>query len=103
MGTSKNKSGLPTRIVKLDNHHGVMVGRDLGNIFEDGMIYNVSKVMDEFILTPIGKSAHVIVANERFPSWKSDPRKKSQILMDGTTYITEEEYKAEKNHHISEY
>jgi len=24
-------------------------------------------------------------------------------LMDGTTYITEEEYKAEKTHHESEY
>ncbi len=102
---SKPKKGVihQTRIVKLQGHHDVMFGQDLGKMFEDGMVYTVSKIMGEFIITPIGKSAHVMVANERFPSWKSDPRKKSQILMDATTYITEEEYKAEKQHHISEY
>lgn len=94
---------LPTRIVKLYEHHNVIVGQDLSKIFEDGMVYDVKKVLNEFIITPIGKSAHMLVARERFPNWKSDPRKKSQILMDGTTYITEEEYKKEKRHHESEY
>lgn len=91
------------RIVKLDNHHGCIVGQDLGNILKDGMVYEVGKLMDEYIIRSIGKSAHVMVANKQYPSFKSDPRKKSQILMDGTTYITEEEYKAEKHHHESEY
>lgn len=91
-----------TRIVKLNNHHNVIVGQDLSGIFEDGMVYDVRKVMGEFIFTPVGKSAHTMVANERFPSFKFDPRTKAQILMDGTTYITEEEYKAEKKHHESD-
>lgn len=93
-----------TRIVKLNKHHNVIVGQDLSGIFEDGMVYDVRKVMGEFIITPIGKSAHMTVAKKRFPEWKGeDPRTKHQILMDGTTYITEEEYKKEKRHHESEY
>ena len=93
-----------TRIVKLYRQHNVLVGQDLAGIFEDGMVYNVTKVMGEIVITPIGKSAHMLVAKKRFPEWNGDdPRKKSQLLMDGTTYITEEEYKAEKTHHESEY
>ena len=92
-----------TRIVKLDRHHDVIVGRDLSKIFEDEMVYDVRKVMDEYIITPIGKSAHTLVGTKRNSIFKTDPRKKSQILMDATTYITEEEYNAEKSHHESEY
>ncbi len=99
----KKKEISVTRIVKLYKHHDVIVGQDLAKIFEDGMVYEVAEIMGEFIIRPIGKSAHMMVAKERFPSFNSDPRTKSQILMDGTTYITKEEYKAEKTHHISEY
>lgn len=92
-----------TRIVKLKEHHDVLVGQDLGKILEDGMIYAVSDLMGVLTLVPIGYSAHTMVAKERFKTNKSDPRTKSQLLMDGTTYITEQEYKAESKHHESEY
>lgn len=92
-----------SRIVKLRDHHNVMVGQDLANILEDGMIYGIQELMGVITLIPIGPSAHTIVAYKRYPSFKSDPRTKGQILMDGTTYITEEEYKKEKKHYESEY
>lgn len=100
---NKKKEISVTRIVKLDKHHDVIVGQDLSKIFEDGMVYDVRKVMGEFVITPIGKSAHVAVAKKRFPSFNSDPRTKAQILMDGSTYITEEELKLDKKYIDSEY
>lgn len=99
--TKKNVS--ITRIVKLHGHHDVLVGRDLGKIFEDGMVYDVREVLGEYILTPIGKSAHMAVAKKRFPEYNSDPRTKCQILMDGPTYITEEELKLDKHYIESEW
>lgn len=99
----KKKSVSVTRIVKLDNHHDVMVGQDLSKIFEDGMVYDVRKVAGEFVITPIGKSAHMAVAKRLYPHFKSDPRKKGQILMDPATYITEEELKLDKKYIDSEY
>lgn len=87
-----------SRIVKLKNHHNVLVGRDLSKVLKDGQVYGISELMGVITLTPLGESAHTMVANTRFPTFKDDPRTKAQILMDGATYITEEEYKAEKKH-----
>jgi hypothetical protein len=42
-----------TRICKLKGFHGFVGGKDNDNIFDEGIIYSVKKVMGEIILTPI--------------------------------------------------
>lgn len=43
-----------TRIMRLPKHDAVIIGRDLSNTFEPGMIYDVKNLLGEIILTPLG-------------------------------------------------
>lgn len=43
-----------TRICKIKGFKGFIGGKDNDNIFEEGVVYEVKKIMGEIILTPIG-------------------------------------------------
>ena len=43
-----------TRICKIKGFKGFVGGKDNDNIFEEGVVYEVKKLMGEIILTPIG-------------------------------------------------
>jgi hypothetical protein len=44
-----------TRICKIKGFSGFVGGKDNDNVFEEGVVYEVQKVLGEIILTPIGK------------------------------------------------
>lgn len=43
-----------TRICKIKGFRGFVGGKDNDNIFEEGVVYEVKKLMGEIILTPLG-------------------------------------------------
>lgn len=45
-----------TRFCKIKGFRGFIGGKDNDNIFEEGIIYEVKKILGEIIITPIGKS-----------------------------------------------
>ena len=44
-----------TRICKIKGFNGFVGGKDNDNVFDEGIVYSVQKLMDQIILTPIGK------------------------------------------------
>lgn len=47
----------PTRIVSLPKHDNVICGRDLGKIFEKGMVYEIKEFLGEIVIQKLGKSS----------------------------------------------
>lgn len=43
-----------TRICKLKGFRGFIGGKDNDNVFDEGVVYEVRKIMGEILLTPIG-------------------------------------------------
>jgi hypothetical protein len=82
-----------SRIVKLGNWNEIVLGRDISNQLEDDVVYSVQNVLGVIIITPIGKSARDMAVKDQYPNWDGrDLRKAGQVLQDGNTFITEEEY-----------
>lgn len=81
---SRNKDKLPiTRIASIDGFGGMLLGRDIAEIFKEGHVYGVQEIMGEIILTDLGKHA------------KSHSFKDNRIgfyAVDGTHCFTKEEY-----------
>lgn len=48
-----------TRITKLPEHNNVLVGRDLGGVFEAGYVYDFREIQGEIIIKKLGKSSIV--------------------------------------------
>ena len=48
-----------TRITKLPEHDNVLVGRDLGGVFEAGYVYDFREILGEIIIKKLGKSSIV--------------------------------------------
>lgn len=57
------------RFSVLNDERGLILGRDLGNIFEKGIVYEAINIMDEIILRPLGEYA---LSKEGYPSIYSD-------------------------------
>ena len=72
-----------TRITKLDGFSDVLMGRDLAGIFEEGHVYSAVKILDQIIITDLGKHA-------KMDMFKGQSL--SGIAMDGSYCLTEEEY-----------
>ena len=71
-----------SRLVSLKGFNKVVIGRDLGNALDEGVIYGIQKVMGVITLVPIGEAV------------TPDPRwKVSTILTDGKHYLTKDEYR----------
>ena len=47
---------METRIVKLPKHDSVLIGRDLGDVFEPGRVYGVRKFFGEIVIVDLGES-----------------------------------------------
>jgi len=72
-----------TRITKLDGFNAVLMGRDLAGVFEEGHVYSAVKILDQIIITDLGKHAKM----EMFKG-----QSLNGIAMDGSYCLTEEEY-----------
>lgn len=74
------------RIVKIKGFGKIVAGADVGNIFEDGHVYEATKIMGEIIIRDLGEHAHaeglVPIGRHKF----------STIMLDGTYCLTKEEY-----------
>ena len=46
---------MTSRLCKPREFYGFVGGIDRDNIFEEGTVYKIEKIMDQIILTPIGK------------------------------------------------
>jgi hypothetical protein len=48
-----------TRLCKIKGRHNFIGGKDNDNIFEEGVVYSVQKILDNIVITPIGKQPEV--------------------------------------------
>jgi hypothetical protein len=85
--TGKN-SGMVTRIVKLPNHDNVLIGRDLGELFKNGHVYQVNQYFDTYLIVDMGETA-LSGHREDSPNVNSQI---SDIILDGTYCLTKEEF-----------
>jgi len=46
-----------TRIAKIKNFESLILGRDLDNIFNEGHVYSIEKIMGQIIVKDLGKHA----------------------------------------------
>lgn len=87
----------PTRIVSLPKHDNVICGRDLGEILEKGMVYEIKEFLGEIIVEKIGKSA---LAKNGCPSENSQ----IQMIMTQSSYLlTEEEIREIREKEITNF
>lgn len=83
------------RILSLKGFDGVLIGRDLGNILENGVVSQVLKIDNTLLLHPLGEHA--------LPDWGCDSKgnhqmggKISQYVMTPCVYLTKTEREIEK-------
>lgn len=72
-----------TRITKLDDFQNILAGRDLAGVFKEGHVYSAVEILDQIILTDLGK--HAKMENYSGKTFTS-------IIMDGSYCFTKEEY-----------
>lgn len=77
-----------TRIVKLPNHDNVLIGRDLGELFKNGHVYQVNQYFDTYLIVDMGETA-LSDHREDFPNINSQI---SDIMLDGIYCLTKEEF-----------
>lgn len=88
--SNRNAGKLPIcRIVSLRGFQGVITGRDLGGVFNEGHVYSAVKIGDEIILTDLGEHA--------VEEWLENSNGVltgtiNHYAMSGTTKMTKEEY-----------
>jgi len=82
-----------TRIVKLPNHDNVLIGRDLGELFKNGHVYQVNQYFDTYLIVDMGETA-LSEHREDFPNINSQI---SDIILDGIYCLTKEEFNRNNN------
>jgi hypothetical protein len=87
MNRNKGKPRI-CRIVSLNKFGGVIIGRDMGEIFKEGHVYSVSEIMGEFLIKDLGEHA--------VPNCLGSRGTISQYLHSGVTMLTKQEYEIEK-------
>lgn len=76
-----------SRIVSLKDFDNVLIGRDLSNALQKGMVYGILNIGGNILLEELGPHA---------TSQKGlETRKLGQIAIDGVSYLTQEEYAAQ--------
>ena len=85
-----------TRIVKLPKHDDVLIGRDLGKVFENGHVYEIKRFLGEILIKDIGESA---LGKSGSGDWPTEDSEIDQIMMGkpAKVYFTEEEWKKRRN------
>ena len=85
-----------TRIVKLPKHDDVLIGRDLGKIFENGHVYEIKRFLGEILIKDIGESA---LGKSGSGDWPTEDSEIDQIMMGkpAKVYFTTEEWKKRRN------
>ena len=74
-----------TRISKLFGN--IIAGKDMADVFKEGHVYSVDKIMDTIIIEDLGE-----YESEATRGWQF-----SDIMMDGRHLLTKEEYEHSKN------
>ena len=85
-----------TRIVKLPKHDDVLIGRDLGKVFENGHVYEIKKFLGEILIKDIGETA---LGKSGSGDWPTEDSEIDQIMMGkpAKVYFTTEEWKKRRN------
>lgn len=77
------------RIVSLRNFGGVLIGRDMAEVFEEGKVYQVYKVLDTIMIEPLGEHA----VDKRLTNKNGAlTARVGAYLVSGVTMLTKEEY-----------
>jgi len=85
-----------TRFSVINDERNLMVGRDLSNVFEKGMVYEAIKIFDEIIIRPVGKYVLPKSVNEEIDICEG--HEVSTVINSGLSLITKEEFsKIRKN------
>lgn len=83
-----------TRFSVITGETKILLGIDKAEIFEAGIVYEVTKIMDEILLKPIGKYA---LDKKGYPSELS---RNQDIIYSGKHLITEKELHKILNHEL---
>ncbi len=87
-----------TRIVLLDNDRQLIFGKDLGGVFESGMIYSVERIAGQIIFKEHGQMCLPINDEEAIKKGMSPLGGDFKyVVMEGLHLITNEEHEKEKN------
>jgi hypothetical protein len=79
-----------TRFSVLKDERNLIIGRDLSNVFEKGMVYEVVKILDEIIIRPVGKYVLPKKVNEELDVCEGNEI--STVISSGLSLITKEEF-----------
>ena len=77
---------MSSRICKLKGFKGFIGGKDNNNIFEEGIVYEVKKIMGEIIFIPLGKQKEHDSHGE-----KLDNLPLNKIIVDGNYLYTDKD------------
>ena len=81
-----------TRIAKLKNKNGLLMGMDLNNVFKDGHVYDVKECLGQIIFTDLGE--HALLDNY-------DLRAIEVVVEKGIHCISKEEYKKNNQQNLN--
>ena len=82
---------MKTRFSVLPDERRVLIGIDKDNIFEEGVVYGVVKILDQITLKPLGRWA---MKDKGYPSKHSTIQ---AIAYNGLHLVTKEEYSNHSN------
>ena len=77
-----------TRISKVQDFHNFVGGKDNDNIFEEGVVYNITKILGVITLTPIGKHSKFTKDGRELIKMNL-----TEIISDGSHLLTADEVK----------
>lgn len=78
---------MKTRLSVLPDERKIILGMDKLGIFKAGVVYEVTEMLGEIVLTPIGKYA--LEKDGQYPNENSQI---NSIIISGLHLITEEEF-----------
>ena len=88
---------MTTRICRLPKHNAVLLGRDLGNLFKPGFVYEITQVLEgSMVVKCLGASALAMDATEGdYPNANSTI---GAIIQSSPYLVTDDEYALYKMH-----
>ena len=78
------------RIIVIPDERGLLLGKSFGNILRPGILYQINNILDELVISQLGKTAMRKDARHGLPpNWCNDA---SDIIESGKHLYTEEEW-----------
>lgn len=81
---------IKTRFTVLNDDRGLLLGKDVSNIFKKGVVYGVRELISEFEIIELGASALGSLTSKKYPNLVNTA---NEIIKSGDHLYTEDEMK----------